>query len=186
MPGPSTGSGRPWPGKLRCLFGGFPCRDPPSQLPAGPSKIKKVLRTHLLNKQTNDSLSHRDPEPARPPPAVRGQDGPRGPPEHSPEQPVPLGTGASAPGAACPPLPLPRLRVLPRPLAPHLRDLQGHAAHLHTLQDHRSRLQQVQAACRLRDISRVEAGGMRVAVPVGTAAMKKDRGHWRAPGPQRD
>lgn len=93
MPGPSTGSGRPRPGKLHCLFGGFPGRDPPTQLPAGPSKIKKILQTRLLNKQTNDSLNHRDPEPAHPWPAVKGQDGHRGPPEHSLKRPVPLGTG---------------------------------------------------------------------------------------------
>lgn len=38
-------------------------------------------------------------------------------------------------------------------LASHLRDLQGHSAHLHALQDHGPRLQQVQAASGLRDVS---------------------------------
>lgn len=70
------------------------------------------------------------------------------------------------------PPPRPLLQVLPRPLAPHLWDLQGHSAHLHPLQDHRPRLQQVQATCRLWDVSGVEAGGMRMAVPVGTAAVR--------------
>lgn len=55
---------------------------------------------------------------------------------------------------------LPPTGPCPIPIAPHLWDLQGHSAHLHALQNHRPRLQQVQATSHLRDISRVEAGGM--------------------------